>query len=143
MALALASCLCSGCFIFEELDKGQKYMDDHSPVRNEHAKEKRSRRSGEPLQGSADEKNGMLARIQTALRSLPGALSDLKDRFDWGSDDDDRRSSRRPADPRDAMVRCALDGGLLYTHRIGCEGRGGRVLGEAGRPSDSEASDAS
>jgi hypothetical protein len=109
LAIALAACLCSGCFIFEELDKGQKYMDDHAGIRE---------------------------RIQIALSRVPDALASLKEILSWRGDEDGNGSSRGERDPRDAMVRCAVDGGMLFTSRIECEGRGGEVLGEAGLRSD-------
>jgi hypothetical protein len=32
-AILLASLLCSGCFAFEEIDKGYELMEAHSPVK--------------------------------------------------------------------------------------------------------------
>jgi hypothetical protein len=138
LAIALAACLCSGCFIFEELDKGQKYMDDHSPTRNEHARAKRGRRGGEPVRDEAngDASGGIRERIQIALSRVPDALAGLKEILSWRGDEDGKGSSRGERDPRDAMVRCVVAGGMLFTSRIECEGRGGEVLGEAGLPAE-------
>ena len=139
LAIALAACLCSGCFIFEELDKGEQYMDDHSPTRNAHARAKRARRSREPLHGESEEEAspGFRERIEIALRRVPDALAGLKDILSWRGDEDGKRSSRGPQNPRDAMVRCSMGGGMMrFTSRIDCEGRGGAVLGEVGLPAN-------
>jgi hypothetical protein len=36
IALGLALCLCTGCFIFDEIDQGRKLMKKHSGQRLEH-----------------------------------------------------------------------------------------------------------
>jgi hypothetical protein len=113
-------------------------MDDHSPTRNEHARNKRGRRSDEPVhpESNGGSSAGIRERIQIVLSRVPDALAGLKDILSWRGDGDGKGSSRGEQDPRDAMVRCAVDGGMLFTSRIECEGRGGEVLGEAGLRSD-------
>ena len=126
LAALLVLPLASGCFIVDELDQGQERLDQHSPTRNAHARAKRrGHRADEPAPEATEEAPGLLERAKEWLVAVPELVAGL--RFGGGDDDADR-----PPDPRDAMVRCDVDGGLLFTHRSDCAARGGRIAGSAG-----------
>ncbi len=97
----------SGCFILDEIDKGQEEMRKHSPQ----AKEDRS--SAE----NSDEGGLSLA----ALREKgAGALGDLSGRVE---------EALQPApDPDNVVVTCAIDGRTEFTRKFDCQSRGGRVV---------------
>ena len=121
--LALSASATTGCFVFDELDKGEKLMDGHSPTRNARARERRDRYAPRaPLHG--DKKSeGVLARLLDVARSLPSRVAGLK--F-WGDGEAGRSG------PSEPMVRCLKGGGVLFTTRLDCEAGGGQVLGTAG-----------
>jgi hypothetical protein len=96
-AIVLASLLCSGCFAFEEIDKGYELMEAHSPVK----------KPGEEPEPTAQAKARPDPRAQwwaTATTLEP-----------------------RSADGDDPLVSCRLGGGTRFTRRSDCLTRGGSV----------------
>jgi hypothetical protein len=105
IALGLALCLCTGCFIFDEIDQGRKLMKKHSG-QNPNAIQKPAA-DAEPEE--PDQGPGLLARVQQLIQ-------------DYREPDDPERS------PDDEIVRCELAHGLTFTHESDCLSRGGAVL---------------
>ena len=107
LVVALLASLCQGCFVLEELDKGQQIMDQHSPRAREKAAQQEEA-SAAPRAGAKQEE---------------GTLDGLKK---WW------KKKREPAppkrDPDDGAVRCQIAGTTHFTRKSDCMLRGGRVL---------------
>lgn len=107
IALALACCICQGCFALDEIDKGQKELQRYSPRAREAANAKAEQRKAE-----AENEEGWLERA--------GQLAgDVKA---WWT----RRSERTPErDPDDVPVPCDIRGQLQFMRKSDCVIRGG------------------
>ena len=105
LALAALLALSTGCFVFDEIDKGQKIMEQHSG-RGAHPPA-----DAEPAvdEGSGeDEGQGLLARLQAF----------------W----EERRAGSEPErSPDDEIVTCELGGDTTFTYESDCLSRGGRI----------------
>ena len=107
--VTLLASLCQGCFVLEEIDKGQQIMEQHSP----RAREKRAQEEEEA----------------TASRSRPGAQEEegtLEALQKWW------KKKREPAppqrDPDDVVVNCLIGGRTQFTRKSDCTLRGGRAI---------------
>jgi hypothetical protein len=105
VALGLALCLCTGCFVFDEIDKGQALMKKHSGQNPDAVK----RSDPAPEAAPEDEGPGLLARVQQLIQ-------------DYREPDDPERS------PDDGIVSCKLEHGLTFTNESDCLSRGGTLL---------------
>ncbi len=99
--LSVALGLCTGCFVFDEIDQGRESMKKHSG---------RNPRPGsarvEEAKPEADEGPGLLARVQQFIQ--------------------DRREPGPPErDPDDEIVTCDLGDALTFTYQSDCLARGG------------------
>jgi len=100
--LSIALGLCTGCFVFDEIDQGREIMKKHSG---------RNPRPGSPAaveqaEPEADEGPGLLARVQQFIQ--------------------DRREPGPPErDPDDEIVTCDLEDGLTFIYQSDCLARGG------------------
>jgi hypothetical protein len=102
--LALLLWLCTGCFVFDEIDQGRDLMKKHSGANPE------AKRAPEPAAEAEEEADGeglgLLARVQRFVEDV-----------------------RQPAEPErpsgDEIVRCDLEDGLTYTYESDCLSRGG------------------
>lgn len=107
IGLGIALCLCSGCFVFDEIDQGRAILDKHSGQYANARKPEPSAREAEPEE--ADEGPGLIARVQQLIRDY-----------------------REPAEPQraedDEIVNCQLGDGLTFTYASDCLSRGGLVL---------------
>lgn len=107
LLVALLAGLCQGCFVLEEIDKGQKLIDQHSPA----AREKAARQAEARKAAQAD------------AEQEEGTLEELKK---WWA------KKREPAppkrDPDDVVVRCQIRGSLHFTRKSDCMLRGGRII---------------
>ena len=97
--LLVALGLCTGCFVFDEIDQGRELMKKHS-----------GRGAGAPAPAEPEEPEeegpGLIARVQQFI--------------------EDRRNPGPPErDPDDAIVTCDLEDGLTFTHQSDCQARGG------------------
>jgi hypothetical protein len=112
LVVTLLASLCQGCFVFEEIEKGQQIMDQHSPkVRAmKEQKEKETAASKTARAGARQEEEG-------------GILDDLQQ---WW------QKSREPAPPErgpdDVVVRCQIGGSMHFMRKSNCKIRGGRVI---------------
>ncbi len=113
LALSLV-CFClsgTGCFVFEEIDKGQEEMRKHSPAaKNDPAEQAKTEQGG----------GGLLSFAALRKRGA-GAIGDLSGRVE---------KALQPApDPDNVVVSCQIDGRTEFTRKFDCQSRGGRVLG--------------
>ena len=107
LALAIAAVfLLSGCFVLEELEKGEAIIDAHSPNRKKRLKEEE-----EALAAAEAEKQ-------------PTASQKMAEWWDDAQSLGPRSDDTAAADP---MVNCQLAGGTRFTRRSDCLVRGGRV----------------
>lgn len=96
--LALAAPL-SGCWVIEEIDRGSKWMDDHS------AKNKKA--EDEPAKAAAPQK---------------GAL----DAYFREQDEEGTAKSFAPGQVSEGIVACKLGGSTQFMTKENCAARGGR-----------------
>ncbi len=98
----------SGCFILDEIDKGQEEMRKHSPEAKNQAK-------------SAPEKdeNGGISLAALRERSA-GAIDSISGRVE--------EALAPEPDPDNVVVSCAIDGRTEFTRKFDCQSRGGQVL---------------
>ncbi len=101
--LGLVLWLCTGCFVFDEIDQGRALMEKHSGA-SPHAKHEPE--PAAEAKGESDEGLGLLARVQQFVEDV-----------------------RQPAAPErasdDEIIRCDLEDGLTYTYESDCLSRGG------------------
>lgn len=108
LALAIAAAfLLSGCFVWEELEKGEAILDAHSPNRNKRMKEEEE------------------ARAAAEKEKQPTASEKMAEWWDSAQSLGPRSDDTASADP---MVNCQLSGGSRFTRRSDCLARGGRAL---------------
>ena len=111
LCIALVGTLCQGCFVFDELDKGEEIMRQHRPknideVEAEPAPTTRPKRKDDA---------GMLA----FAKGLPGRA------LGWWEELQEPDPEDRPVDE---VVRCELPERIQFTRKSDCIVRGGRVL---------------
>ena len=101
LAAILASTLCWGCFVFDEIDAGQKEMDRYGGKPPEAAGEATASKDKEPT---------------TAERA----------RQWW---DKARTFEPRSDDAKSDIVSCKVGGAIRFMRQIDCQNSGGRVSG--------------
>lgn len=112
---ALMVCLCfclsgTGCFVLDELDKGQEEMRKHSPqTKNDPAETAKAERGGE----SGFTFAGLRKKGAGALDDLSGVVEE---------------AMQPTLDPENVVVRCQIDGRTEFTRKFDCQSRGGRLL---------------
>jgi hypothetical protein len=107
IAIALVTCVTSGCFIADELDSGSKIMDQHS-----------RKKAGEPQQNTAASSSSgskFLSGIDAG-----GQLQKMKDSID--------EALAKPPDPENTLVSCEVEGTIRYTRKYDCQALGGRLV---------------
>ena len=106
--LAALLLLAPGCFVFEELEAGQKLMEQHSPKKPEEKK------PATPTQtASADTQKGMLDELQGWWRKKRRQAEE---------------ASRPAPNPDDVPVRCQIGGRTHFVRKSDCALRGGQPL---------------
>jgi ABC-type nitrate/sulfonate/bicarbonate transport system substrate-binding protein len=110
LIVALLASLCQGCFVLEEIDKGQQLMDQHSPRAREKAAQQEEAVAG-PLSArpGAKQEEGILERLAK-----------------WWKKKREPAPSKR--DPDDLVVRCQIGRTMHFTRKSDCMLRGGRVI---------------
>jgi len=103
LALILVSALCSGCFVFDEIEKGQEIMAAHSP-------------NSEPGKGGASDSS---ASPKTAREKLAEYYAKQRARAS---------SAPKSEDPADAVGSCRVHGSVQFLRRADCKLRGGTFL---------------
>jgi len=108
LLVALLASLCQGCFVLEEIDKGQELMDQHSPRAREQAAER-------------EEADAAPRSARAGAKQEEGILDGLKK---WW------KKKREPAppkrDPDDGVVRCQIGRTTQFLRKSDCMLRGGR-----------------
>ena len=112
LAIALVAWLCQGCFVLEELEKGEAIMDQHSgrKVREERAAREAGRLAA---RGAGPEDPNW---IVTWTEKIEGWWREA-----WQRDPPE-------LDPDDIVVRCGLGESTRFTRKSDCLVRGGRIL---------------
>src|SRR5262245_52607067 len=106
LALVAALGLSTGCFVFDEIDKGQQIMKQHSGHRAAPAPAESA--AADEGAEAADEGPGLLARIQAF----------------WTRSREDAEPERSPDD---GIVTCEVSGDTTFTYESDCLSRGGRI----------------
>jgi hypothetical protein len=112
LAFLLVCCCLSGtgCFIFDEIDKGQEEMRKHSPAAK-----------NDPAEKDSAVQAGKGGISLTALRDRgAGVLGDLSGRVE--------EALQRAPDPDNIVVSCRIEGRTEFTRKFDCQSRGGRVI---------------
>ncbi|HXV36013.1 MAG TPA: hypothetical protein VEC18_02625 [Myxococcota bacterium] len=114
-AILLCSLALSGCFIADEINKGDALIEQHSVGwRN------KKKQAQQAEQQAADaEANDQAAQ---AAGARPGVSDKLSE---WWRDTVEERPVS--VDPSDALVRCEIGGGTQFLRRSDCELRRGRA----------------
>lgn len=111
LTLLLVLWLGSGCFVFDELERGEEILDKHA------SRERREAQSRK--QHAAD--------AEAAAESESSLIADLGDQVrTWWSERNEPKAPER--DPDDVVVRCELRGQARFTRKFDCLSQGGRVL---------------
>jgi hypothetical protein len=101
LLLVLCGLLVSGCFVFEEIDKGMEIMEAHTPAANKKKQEQDAlAESGEKPPTYAEKVGGW---FENAKSLAPGDSTS--------------------ADP---LIACRTGGRTLFTKRADCLARGGQ-----------------
>jgi hypothetical protein len=105
LALAAALGLSTGCYVFDELDNGQKILKQYGG-QTPHAQP--AAPAAEPAEEPKDEGPGLLARLEAF----------------W----EKKREAPEPQrSPDDGIVTCRLGGETTFTYRSDCLSRGGQI----------------
>jgi len=103
LALVSALLLCSGCFVLDEIEKGQEIMAAHSP--NSDSKK-------DAAEGSSD-------APKTARERLAEYYAEQRAKA---------AGSKKSDDPADAVGACRIGRETQFTRRSDCKLRGGTFL---------------
>jgi hypothetical protein len=101
LVLILVSVLCAGCFVFDEIDAGQKEMDRYGGKGKAKAESAEVAKSNEP--------------------------SPKERARQWW--DKARTLTPREDDAKSDIVSCNVDGAIRFTTQTDCQNSGGRVEG--------------
>jgi len=102
LAVILASTLCWGCFVLDEIDSGQREMDRYG----------------------GKGKGGATAEAAAAKEKEPSPAE--RARQWWNSA---RTFEPRSEDAKSDIVSCKVDGTIRFTSQADCQNSGGRVTG--------------
>ena len=105
--LALIALLLQGCFVFDEIDKGQKELDRYGGAGGRARVEKSA--SPVPVKPSKAPEPGLLARAEA-----------------WWTQAREPKPPQR--DPGDKIVRCEVGHSSQYMYASDCRARAGHVL---------------
>jgi hypothetical protein len=106
VALALVALLASGCFVFDELDKGSKELDKHSATRNDKVKKQEAAAAKAAGPAKAEDPNAKQKTWWERARTISAA---------------DKPQTDNP------HVRCKVQGKELFMLQSDCVSQGGRV----------------
>ncbi len=115
VAILLSSLWLSGCFIAEEIRKGDALIEQHSVGWRE-KKERVQQADEEAAKAEAE------AQSQQAKNTGPGVKSKLSD---WWRETVDEEPVQ--ADPNDKIVSCKIGGKLQFLRESDCQLRRGRA----------------
>ena len=98
----LAAFVCGGCFVFDEIDKGQEMMNTHSPDTGQAAG---------PAKADSAEGAGKTARQRLAEY--------------YAEQRANAAPPKKSDDPGDAIGKCRIGGSTKFLRRSDCQLRGG------------------
>jgi hypothetical protein len=111
LALLLVALLgLSGCFVFDELEKGDELMDKYAPRKEEEP----APANPYPTYGQPKEEKP---------EGFGGVVADLRA---WWKKKSEKPPPQRSAD--DVPVQCEIDGHIYFMHKSVCHTRGGRAV---------------
>ena len=105
--VVLSAALCWGCFVLDELEEGQRVMEQLGPGKNAQTSQEAAPRESGP------EEPGVLERVQA-----------------WWAEV--RRPDPVGPDPNNRIVRCTLGGSAQFMRESDCELRSGRAHASGG-----------
>jgi hypothetical protein len=105
LALAAALALSTGCFVFDEIDKGQEIMKQHSGSR------------AKPASADAD-----TAAAEEADEDAPGVFARIQAFWEKSREETEPERS-----PDDEIITCELGDDTTFTYESDCLSRGGRI----------------
>jgi len=113
--IALASFWLTGCFVLEELRKGDALIEQHS------SRWREKKAADEAAQAEA-------AREKAAKAGPPVDWAKTKDRLsEWWTEALEEEPIE--PDPNDHIIRCEVQGKVRFTRKSQCEIRGGQTTG--------------
>ena len=108
--------LLSGCFVFDEIEQGNAFLDAHSP-----------RGSKQQEMKLAEEAEKEAADAKAASSDKPFSWAGVKETVDeWWQEALEEEPLER--DPSDGVVRCEIRGSVQFLRKSDCSLRGGRVF---------------
>ena len=108
LGLALVATLASGCFVFDEIDKGNEIMDSHSPVRSKDAQAK-------------------AAAANSESASADGTPTPEQQQKKWWSSATSLSSADQEP-KKDPHIRCRIEKDERFMRQSDCLSQGGKVL---------------
>jgi len=112
-ACLLAAALASGCFAFDEIDKGTEVLDQHY---GKAAKKRQGETPEEPAEAPSP-----MARLRGWAEEQWASLRHQAKALEEGSSP--------PPHPDDTLVACSLDGTTRFMRKFDCQLRGGAYRG--------------
>ena len=110
LAIALAGLLCNGCFVLEELNKGEAILETHSPTARRQAAEAKKREAEMAANPKGKDTPTAQERAQAwwgkAQVLAPGSMNSIS-----------------------GIARCQIAGRVQFLSKSDCQLRGGRILG--------------
>jgi hypothetical protein len=112
VALIALLVLAPGCFVFDELDKGQEILEKHSPKRAEQKEKEAASRPASASSATGKEEPGLIDQVRSWIAQRTA----------------EAQPERPQADPDDVPVSCRIDGHLRFVRKSDCQLRGGQML---------------
>jgi hypothetical protein len=110
LLLGLALCFgATGCFVLDELDKGNDLMDRHS------GKKKARQKAGKETPGG-----GSGVSIASLKEKGAGTFGQLSEKLE--------EVMKKEPDPDNVIIRCEVEGRVLYRRTFDCRSLGGQVV---------------
>lgn len=118
--IALASFSLTGCFVFEEIRKGNELMDQHASTASRQKKTERASLA-EAAEGKAPK--GKASKIASLVEWKNKTQEELSE---WW----DEVAAEGPIapPPDDPVIRCQANGQVRFTRKSQCENQRGRTI---------------
>jgi hypothetical protein len=109
----IAAALTLGCFAMDEIDQGQKVMDQH------YGKARQNQKAAQAAEAPPAEKPGA---------AEPGMLDRARAWWEAKRAAGGESDTGPGPDPEDVLVRCKLGGGTQFMRKFDCQLRGGKPV---------------
>jgi hypothetical protein len=110
--ILLSGLIFSGCFVIDEIDKGNAILDQHGG---------RARKQREAAAAAAAAEESAAAKRRSGPQE-PGVKEQLSKWWQEVSEE-----GPAPPDPNNGIVRCTIGGTIAFTREKECKIRGGRA----------------